>query len=295
MDRAAGQPVGERGGAVAGVEDEQRRGLPAGPGGAQAAQHVPHLRDRLGRAGRGRGAGHVEQGGPRGAQVPDRRGELVLPAGRGLAGAPAVAGAVVHMLPARRAPRVRPRVSGRIDGEPQPAPPGARVPHLPGIVRGQPGQRFVQQPVIDHVVLRDPRECLRPVHGLRQLRRQQREQPLVIDPPGGQRVIQRAVAPGELRLQAQLHQRRHRVIRAQHGVGELEQGIGPPRQAVIQPGPELPQPLHRPVTGDRGREHARIRGLDGRARRQRDVPGSRKRLQPGTRPWQGMKHGRFLS
>jgi hypothetical protein len=36
----------------------------------------------------------------------------------------------------------------------------------------------------------------------------------VIDPPGGQRVIQRAVAAGELRLQAQLHQRRHRVIRA---------------------------------------------------------------------------------
>jgi len=94
--------------------------------------------------------------------------------------------------------------------------------------------------VIDHVVFGDPRERLRPVHGLRQLRRQQGEQPLVVDPPGRQRVIQGAVAAGELRLQAQLHQRRHRVIRAQDRVGQLEQGIGPPRQAVIQPGPELP-------------------------------------------------------
>jgi hypothetical protein len=71
-----------------------------------------------------------------------------------------------------------------------------------------------QQPVIDHVVFRDPRERLRAVHGLRQFRRHQGEEPLVIDPPGGQRVIQRAVAAGELRLQAQLHQRRYRVIRA---------------------------------------------------------------------------------
>ena len=84
VDRAAEEPVGEGGGAVAGVEDEQRRGLPAVPGGAQAAQHVPHLRDRLRCAGRGRGARHVGQRGPRGAQVPDCRGELVLPAGRGL-------------------------------------------------------------------------------------------------------------------------------------------------------------------------------------------------------------------
>ena len=142
VDRAAEEPVGEGGGAVAGVEDEQRRGLRPVPGGAQAAQHVLHLRDRLRCAGRGHGARHVGERGPRGAQVPDRRGELVLPAGRGLGRAPAVAGAVVHVLPARGAPRVRPGVGGRVDGEPQPGPPGARVPHLRGIVGGQPGQRL---------------------------------------------------------------------------------------------------------------------------------------------------------
>jgi hypothetical protein len=202
-----------------------------------------------------------------------------------------VAGAVVHVLAARGAPRVRPRVSSRVDGEPEPAPPGARVPHLRGIVRGQPGQRFAQQPVIDHVVFCDPRECPGPVHGLRQFRHQQGEEPLVVDPPGGQRVIQGAVTPAELRLQAQLHQRRHRVIRAQDSVGELEQGIRPPRQALIQPGPELPQPLQRPVTRQRVREHAQVRDL---ARQRQDLPGSRERLRPGTRPWQGMKHGRFL-
>jgi hypothetical protein len=140
-----------------------------------------------------------------------------------------VAGAVVHVLAARRAPRVRPGVGGRVDGEPQPAPPGARVPDLPGIARRQPGQRLLQQPVIDHVVLRDPRERLRPVHGLRQFRRQQGKQALVIDPPGGQRVIQGAVTAGELRLQAQLHQRGHRVIRAQDRVHKLEQRVRPRR------------------------------------------------------------------
>ena len=290
-----GQPVGEGGGAVAGVEDEQRRGFPAVPGGAQAAQHVPHLRDRLGRAIRGRGACYVQQGGPRGAQVPDRCGELVLPAGRGLAGPLAVAGAVVHVLPARGAPRVRPRVGGRVDREPQAAPPGARVPDRGRAGRGQAGQRFLQQPAVDHVVLRDPR-ARRAVAGKRRQRaRQQGEEPLVVDSPGGLRVVQGTVAAGELRLQAQLHQRRHRVVRAQHGVREFEQGIGAPRQAVIQPGPELPQPLQRPVTRDRGRESARIWILAGQACRRQGLPGSRQRLQPGTRPWQGMKHGRFLS
>ena len=135
----------------------------------------------------------------------------------------------MHVLPARRAPRVRPGVRGRVDGEPQPAPPGARVPYLRGIAGGQPGQRLLQQAVADHVVLRDPRGRLRPVHGLRQLRGQQRKQALVINPPGGQRVIQGAVAAGELRLQAQLHQRRHRVIRAQDRVRKLEQRVRPRR------------------------------------------------------------------
>jgi hypothetical protein len=76
-------------------------------------------------------------------------------------------------------------------------------------------------------VLRDPRAGLGPVDGLRQFRYQQGEQLLVADPPGGQRVVQRAVAPGELRLQAHLHQRCHRVIGAQHRVGKLEQGVRP--------------------------------------------------------------------
>ena len=88
--------------ALAGVEgakpaDRQARAV---PGGAQAAQHVLHLRNRLGRPGRGHGARHVHEGGPCGAQVPDRRGELVFPAGAVLAGALAVAGPVVHVLPA---------------------------------------------------------------------------------------------------------------------------------------------------------------------------------------------------
>ena len=88
VDRPAEEAVGESGGAVAGVEDEQRRGLRPVPGGAQAAQHVLHLRDRLRCPGRGHGARHVDEGGPRGAQVPDGRGELVFPAGRGLADEP---------------------------------------------------------------------------------------------------------------------------------------------------------------------------------------------------------------
>ncbi len=109
------------------------------------------------------------------------------------------------------------------------------------------------------------------------------------------RVIQRAVAAGELRLQAQLHQRRHRVICAQDGARQLEQRVRPRRQALIQPGPELPQPGQRLITRDRGREHSRIRRRACRARRQQDIPGPRQGLQPRTGPWQGMKHGRFLS
>jgi len=207
-----------------------------------------------------------------------------------------VAPAVVHVLPARGAHGVRPGTGGRVDGEPKPAPPGARVPDLSRLARGHDGQGRLQQPVVHHVVLRDPRAGLRAAGGRRQRRRQQGEELLVVNSPGGKRVIQRAVAAGELRLQAQLHQRRHRVIRAQDRVGQLEQGISPPRQAVIQPGPELPQPLQRPVTRDRGREHRPVRRRRaGRARRQQDMPGPPQGLQPRTGPWQGMEHGRFLS
>ena len=139
----------------------------------------------------------------------------------------------MDVLPARGAPRVRPGIGGRVDREPEPGPPGARVPHLRGIVRRQPGQHFAQQAVVNHVVLRDPRAGLRPVDSLRQLRCQQGEEPLVVDSPGGQRVVQRAMAAGELRLLAQLHQRRHGVIGAQDCVGQLEQGVRPRVQAFI--------------------------------------------------------------
>ena len=264
VSRAAQEAVGEGGGTVAGVEDEQRRGVVAVPGGAQPAQHVLHLGDRLGRAGRGRGPRHVDERGPRGAQVPGCRGELVLPAGRGLAGALAMAGAVVHVLPARGAPRVRPGVGGRVDGEPQPGPPGARVPHPGGVVRGQPGQRLLQQPAIDDIMLRDPREGLRAIHQRRQHLREQGEQPLVIDPPGGQGIVERAVAAAELRLQAQLDQRGHRMIGAQDRIDQLEGGIRAGGQALIQPGAELPQ---RQVAGDRA---GHLAGMGGGRRQQRE-------------------------
>jgi hypothetical protein len=264
VDRAAEKPVGESGGAVAGVEDEQRRRLRPVPGGAQAPQHVLHLRDRLRCPGRGHGPRHIDDRGPCGAQVPDGRGELVLPAGRGLTGALAVAGAVVHVLMARGAPRVRPGIGGRVDGEPQPGPPGARVPHLRGIPRRQAGQRLLQQAAVDDVVLRDPPAGLRAVHGLRQLLRQQAQQLLVVDPPGGQRVVQGAVPAGELRLQAHLHQRRHRMIGAQHRVGKLEQRVRPRVQALVQRLPEPAQPFQRPVARNGAGEGRPTRSALGR-------------------------------
>jgi hypothetical protein len=91
VHRAAGQPGGQRGGAVAGVENEERRAAPAVPGRCQAAQHVPDLGDRLARAGGLGGALHVDEGRPRGPQVPGRRHELVFPARDRLAGAVAPA------------------------------------------------------------------------------------------------------------------------------------------------------------------------------------------------------------
>ncbi|HEX3309404.1 MAG TPA: hypothetical protein VHS32_24400 [Streptosporangiaceae bacterium] len=74
-------------------------------------------------------------------------------------------------------------------------------------------------------MLRDPREGLRAIHERRQHLREQGEQPLVIDPPGGQAIVERAVAATELRLQAQLDQRGHRVIGAQDRIDQLEGGI----------------------------------------------------------------------
>ena len=92
-----GQRGGQRGGAVPGVHDDQRRGAPAGAGCVQAAQQVRDLPGRLPGAGGGGGALGIDQGGPRGAQVPERGGELVFPAGDGLAGAVAAAGVMMDV------------------------------------------------------------------------------------------------------------------------------------------------------------------------------------------------------
>jgi hypothetical protein len=244
---AAGQPVGQGGGAVAGVEDEQRH-RPAGvTGGAQAAQHVLDLGDRLrGPGGRG-GPLHVDGRCPGGPQVAGDGGELVLPPGRGLAGALAVAGPVVDVLPARGAPRVRPGIGRRVHRDPHPPPAGARVPDPGGVRRWHPGQGPVQQPAVGDVMLRDPGTALRPVHQRRQYLREQGEQPLVIDPPGRQRIVERAVPATELRFQGQLHQGPHRAIGAQDGVRQLEQRVRPRRQAPQQLLPELPQRAERRV------------------------------------------------
>jgi hypothetical protein len=144
-------------------------------------------------------------------------------------------------------------------------------------------------------VLRDPRAGPRAVDGLRQFRCQQGEEVLAVDSPGGKRVIQRAVAAGELRLQAQLHQRRHRVIRAQDRAGELEQRVRPRVPALIQRLPEPAQPLQDQVARGRVRDDRRVRLRPAREHPGQGRPGSRKGLQPRTGPWQGNRHGRFLS
>ena len=71
---------------------------------------------------------------------------------------------------------------------------------------------------------------------------------------------------GELRFQAQLHQRRHRVIGAQDRVSKLEQRVRPRGQAGIQLGAEFPQ-RQEPVngTGELGR-------IQGCRRQQRELP-----------------------
>ncbi len=261
MHRAAGQHCGQRGGAVPGVEDHQRRAGAAVPGRVQAAQQVAHLPDRLPGAGGGRGPLHVDQRGPGGAQLPECRGELVLPAGDGLAGAVAPAGVMMDMAAPGRALGVRPGVRRGVDREPQPPPPRARVPDLPGCLRGNPGQRVFQQPVVDPVMLADPGAAFLPVHEPRQCLRQQGGELLLIDLTVCQRGVQRAVAAAELRHQRQLHQRRHRMISAQDRVAQLEARVRPGSQALIQPGTELPQPLVRPVPRDRVRDLRRIRRL----------------------------------
>jgi hypothetical protein len=67
---------------------------------------------------------------------------------------------------------------------------------------------------------------------------QQIPQPLLIDRPAGQSVIQRAMATPEHRLQRQLHQRGDRPVGADRRLSQLEQRIGPGGQALIDPGAE---------------------------------------------------------
>jgi len=141
-------------------------------------------------------------------------------------------------------------------------------------------------------MLSHPGTALVPVDELRQRPGQQRGELVLIDLPVSQRGIQRAVAAAELRHQRQLDQRSHRVIRAQDRIGQLEQGIRPCRQALIQPGPELPQRLAGPVPRDRARDPGRIRRL--RCRPGQDDAGTQGGLQPAACSWEGIQHGRFL-
>lgn len=96
--RGAGQRGGQRGGAVPGVEDDQRSAAVVVPGHGQPTQQVPRLSCGLAGAGRLRGALHVHDCRPRGAQVPGRGEELVLPPGDGLAGPVAPARVMMDVL-----------------------------------------------------------------------------------------------------------------------------------------------------------------------------------------------------
>ena len=142
VNRLPGQRGGQRGGAVPGVHDDQRRAAPAGAGCLQAAEQVGDLPGGLPGAGGGGGAPGIDQGGPRGAQVPERGGELVLPAGDGLAGAVAAAGVMMDVAASGGAFGVRAGIGGGVDREPQPPPPRARLPDLRGVCgrAGQPGR-----------------------------------------------------------------------------------------------------------------------------------------------------------
>jgi hypothetical protein len=232
-------------------------GAAAGAGRVQAAQQVADLPGGLPRPGGGRGALGIDQRGPRGAQVPQRRDELVLPARDGLAGAVTAAGIVMDMTAARRALGIGAGIRGGVDREPQPRPPRARLPDLRGLRGRYRREGLFQQAVVDRVVLADPGQGLGAVDELRQRSGQQRGEGLVIGLPGGQRVIQRAVTAAELRHQRQLDQRGHRVIGTQDRVAQLEQRISPRGQAPVQPGTELPQ---RQVPVNRACHLRRIQG-----------------------------------
>ena len=163
------------------------RGVPAGD--FQAAEQVLDLPDRLPGAGARSGPLDIDQGGPRGTQVPQGGGELVLPAGDGLAGAVAAARVVVDVAASGGAFGVRAGIRGGIDREPLPPPPRARLPRLGGLGGRDASKGLLQQAVVDPVVSRDPGTALFPVHELRQRPCEQPGEGLLIDLPGGQRVI----------------------------------------------------------------------------------------------------------
>jgi hypothetical protein len=112
---------------------------------------------------------------------------------------------MMHMAALRRALSIRPRVGGGVDREPPSAPPRARLPYLRRLVGGHVGQRGLEQPVVDLVVLSYPRSALVPVRQRWQGGSQQDGERLLVDLPGRQRVIQRAVPAAEGRHQRQLY------------------------------------------------------------------------------------------
>jgi DDE superfamily endonuclease len=74
---------------------------------------------------------------------------------------------------------------------------------------------------------------------------QRRAQPVGVERPVIECVVERAVTAAVLRGQAQPDQRGHRSLGAQQRVGQLEQLIGPPGQASVQLTAETPQPVGR--------------------------------------------------
>ena len=158
-----GQRRGQRGGAVPGVEDDQRRARPPCPAACRRRSRFWTCRSVW----RVRVAAVVRSASTSAAQAvrrwPSAASELVLPARDGLAGAVAAAGVMMHVVALRRALGIGPGVGGGVDREPQPPPPRARLPYLRCLVRGQAGQRGFQQAVVDQVVLAGPGLALVPV------------------------------------------------------------------------------------------------------------------------------------
>ena len=110
----------------------------------------------------------------------------------------------------------------------------------------------------DRVVLPDPGQRLRTVNELGQRSGQQRSEGLLIDLPGGHRVIQRAVTAAELRHQRQLDQRGHRVISTQDHIAQDRTAHLPGRSGVRTAGHGTPA-----APGTEWSPHGHQRGIQG--------------------------------